>query len=144
MATWKSEQQVNLTPEEIWAAFSDCESYANWAKGVRESRGDLTAGGQLELRFATLGKDLLSFRVMELHPERQMVWTNKQWLGLVEVDIAFRLKPLTARHTVVYSEVNVFGPGRFLAHFWGTKLSVAIEQLVSDLAASRQQPGLAL
>ncbi|MFB7722691.1 MULTISPECIES: SRPBCC family protein [unclassified Nocardia] len=82
MKSISTDIQIDATPEQVWAVFSDFESYSEWNPFIREAKGTLAVGERLEMRMYPVTGRPMGFKPRVLVAEHAKAVT---WKGIVVV-----------------------------------------------------------
>jgi uncharacterized protein YndB with AHSA1/START domain len=123
------------SPDDVYAALTTVEGLAGW--WTDETRGDGTADGVLEFRFAPGGFDML---VVELAPARHVLWRvvdgPEEWIGTT---ISWDLRQDGDYTTVLFKHQGWREPVEFM-HHCSTKWAVYLLSLKSLVETGKGAP----
>lgn len=129
--------------EQVYAAVATTEGVAGWWS--RETTGESTSGGTIDVRFLTPAGDeigAMTMKVTALEPDRRVQWRvvagPEEWIG---TDITFDLKQDGEYTILLFGHRNWRESDEFTAHCsmkWATFL-LSLRQLV-ETGTGRPSP----
>lgn len=135
-------QQMRWAPGEFWSRLEKIGSSAARIPSLHRAQVSLEPGSDTHLAFSDRPTVLLTFRVMEVHPEREMLWTTRVWNNRLNIHVDFCLRPLKGasdpsadQRSSLTLTISASGPLRFFARPWLRQLETNLWALVGDLDA---------
>lgn len=135
-------QQIWWDPLEFWSGLEKIGTAAAHMPSLHRAQVSLEPGSDVHLAFAERPTVLLTFRVMEVHPEREMLWTTRVWNNRLIVDVDFCVRPLkeasaqsAGQGSTLTLTIGASGPLRYFARPWIRRLEKNLWAMVDDLQA---------
>ncbi len=92
-----SEIEISASPEDVWKALTDFESFREWNPFIRPVVGEAEEGARLRVQMRPPGGRAIAFRprVTKIVPNRELRWRGSLWLsGLFDGEHIFEIEPL--------------------------------------------------
>ncbi len=142
MKVFSSHTTINAPAERIWAFLTDGQAYPSWNSTIEKFEGNITEGQTIKLFVKINPGRSFPVKVVELEPNKRMVWRGGMPLGLFKGIRTFTLTP-TESGAVAFDMREVFsGP---LSPIFGRMipdLQPAFDDFAADLKrAAEATPG---
>jgi hypothetical protein len=131
-------QRIKADPAEFWAKLGSLGTAAGQVPSLNRARVSFNPGDDVHLAFTNRPTFLLTFRVTEVHPEREMLWTTRVWNNRLWVSARFSLRPVKdlgpEPGCTLTLTVSASGPFRFFAASWVRWLEASLAAVITELA----------
>lgn len=81
MKEFKSSVAIASTPAKIWSILTDGAAWPSWNSSVVELTGEIALGKKVAVRPKINPKQAFPVKVVELEPEKKMVWRGGMPIG---------------------------------------------------------------
>jgi hypothetical protein len=93
MREFKVERSIGASPERVWRILADARTLGSGAFGITRIDGEIVKGGKLKLWSSASPGRAFPLTVVEMEPNRSMVWKGGMPLGLFTGIRTFTLSP---------------------------------------------------
>ena len=93
----RSEIEIQASPEAVWKALTDFESFREWNVFMSPVVGQAEEGAKLRVQIRPPGRKAMAFRprVTKIVSNRELRWLGRLWIpGLLEGEHIFEIEPL--------------------------------------------------
>jgi hypothetical protein len=99
-----AEIDINAPAERVWGILTDFSRYSIWNPYIFPATGEARAGSRLELTLHLGGRSLtIRPTVLTVQPDRELSWSGRVGLGLMERTQTFSLEQLGPRRVRLVS-----------------------------------------
>jgi len=137
MREFKVQRSIGATPERVWKTLTDARKLGSGAFGITRIEGEIVKGGKLKLWSSASPGRAFPLTVVEMDPNRSMVWKGGMPLGLFTGTRTFTLTPNGAGTQFQMREVYD-GPMTELIWKSMPDLNPSFEQFATALASSAE------
>jgi hypothetical protein len=102
MRQLQSTIDIEAPPERVWSVLTDLNAFSEWNPFIREARGDLRPGSELDIRIQPPGGRLIRFRptVIKVDPRRELRWLGRTGVrGIFDGEHVHQLEPVAGDGT---------------------------------------------
>lgn len=93
----RSDIEIQASPEAVWKALTDFESFREWNTFMRPVVGQAQEGAKLRVQIRPPGGRAMAFRpkVTKVVQNRELRWLGRLWIpGLLDGEHIFEIEPM--------------------------------------------------
>lgn len=133
MESYEANASIRAKPQTIWAILTDSERYTDWDSGVDRVEGKIARDATIKVFSSVSPGRAFPVKVIELIPDKSMVWSGGMPLGLFKGVRRFTLTPQPNGTTSFDMREEYTGP--LLPMIWKSipNLQPSFDQFVKGL-----------
>lgn len=112
-----TEIEINARPEKIWRVITDFTNFPDWNPFIRDIKGTLIVGSNLEIHISTASGKNRTYRptLTKVEPNHELRWYGKGFFGLVNGEHIIKIEQLSENHARMIHKEIFTGIGTSLA-----------------------------
>ena len=140
MKFYEVSNNINASPERIWALITDAEHYPDWNTTVEKVEGKIGPGETITLKVKVNPGRAFPIKVTEFRPSDRMVWSSAMPLGLFKGQRTYTLTPAGNGETRFHMREEYSGP--MLGMIWKSipDLGPAFQEFAQSLKRAAERP----